>query len=101
MFKLIFFLIGLGLAIVFSALNIGNTTDISFGFKILEDIPVFLSIFTAFLAGAVFTLPFAFYVSRGNRKEAKRKKETGTFGRDETPDVFRPEESIPDVPENE
>ena len=73
MFKLIFFLIGLAVAILFSAFNIGNTSDISFGFAILKNVPIFLSIAISFFAGAVFTLPFAFYVSIGNRKKAKNK----------------------------
>ena len=100
MFKLIFFLIGLAIAIVFSALNIGNTTDISFGFRVLEDIPVFLSIFSAFLAGAVFTMPFAFHVSRGNKKASKNKK-AASFVDDKLPDQFQPQNDIPEVPDVE
>ena len=90
MFKLVFFLIGLAVAIIFSALNIGNTSDISFGFKTLNDIPVFLSLAIAFFAGAIFTLPFAFYVSIGKRK-AKKKAEPPVFVPDQAPDEFNPE----------
>ncbi|HAK47097.1 MAG TPA: hypothetical protein DCO79_14415 [Spirochaeta sp.] len=90
MFKLIFFLIGLAAAITFSAFNIGNTADISFGFKVLEDIPIFLSIAISFLAGAIFTLPFAFYVSIGKRR-SKKKDDAPAFVPDHNPDVFVPE----------
>lgn len=83
MFKLVFFLIGLAIAILFSAFNIGNTTDISFGFTVLEDIPVFLSIAISFLAGSVFTLPFAFSVSMASKKKKKKIKDS--------PAEYRPE----------
>ena len=94
MFKLIFFLVGLALTIIFSALNIGNTSDISFGFKVIEDVPVFIGTLTAFLAGAVFTLPFAFYVSLGGGKN-KKKKEKQRFVDDATAD-YSPAEKISD-----
>ena len=74
MFKLIFFLIGLGVALIFAGVNATNTSDISFGFAVIRDVPVFLSTMTAFLAGAVFTLPFAFYISLNKKRTAKKKK---------------------------
>lgn len=90
MFKLIFFLAGLAVAIVFSVLNIGNSSDISFGFKVLEDFPIFLIAAISFFSGAVFTLPFAFYVSMAN-KRAKKKKDAAVFIPDQAPDEFTPE----------
>ncbi|MDC7227190.1 MAG: hypothetical protein PQJ61_10555 [Spirochaetales bacterium] len=99
MFKLIFFLIGLGVAIVFSAFNIGNVSDVSFGFRILKDIPVFLIAAISFLAGAVFTMPFAFYVSAGKRRAQKNKKsDSADFIPDRSPDEFSPDFN-PDSPE--
>jgi len=98
MFKLIFFLVGLAVAIVFSALNIGNAADISFGFKILKDAPVFLVILTSFLAGSVFTLPFAFFVSL-NKKKVKKQKAKDVFIDDNMPSEFTPDQT--DVPQTE
>lgn len=72
MFKLIFFLVGLAVAVIFSLFNLGNTSSISLGFKVVEDFPVVLNIMISFLAGAVFTLPFAFSVSIGNKKTKKK-----------------------------
>ncbi len=83
MFKLVFFLVGLGIALIISALNLGNMSDISLGFVKFTDVPVFLSIFTAFLAGAVFTLPFAFHVSMKHRKEVSKKKKKVEYIEDE------------------
>ncbi len=96
MFKLIFFLVGLAAAIVFSALNIGNTSDVSFGFTVLHEIPVFLSISISFLAGAVFTLPFAFFVSLNNkRKKKEQNQKAAKFIDDIRPDDFIPEDLKP------
>lgn len=89
MFKLIFFLIGLAVAILLSAFNIGNTSSISFGFATIDDIPIFLSIAIAFFAGAVFTLPFAFFVSVGNKK-AKNNKSKAQFINDQMIDELSP-----------
>lgn len=69
MFKLIFFLVGLGLAILFAALNLGNTSDISLLFAKLTEVPIFLSVSISFLLGAIFTLPFAFSISLGAKKQ--------------------------------
>ena len=41
MFKLVFFLVGLGIALIISALNLGNMSDISLGFVKFTDVPVF------------------------------------------------------------
>ena len=92
MFKLIFFLIGLAIAILLSAFNIGNTSTISFGFATLLDIPVFLSIAIAFFAGAVFTLPFAFSVSIGNKraKKSKNKEKNAQFVNEQMIDELSP-----------
>jgi nucleoside permease NupC len=98
MFKLIFFLIGLAITITFSALNSGNITDISFGFRVLPDVSVFFSTMIAFLAGAVFTLPFAFYVSH-NKKKVKKQNINDSFIDDNLPADFTPVEN--DVPKPE
>lgn len=93
MFKLIFFLIGLALTITFSALNLGNVTDLSLGFVVFKQVPVFLSTLIAFLAGAVFTLPFAFSVA-SNKKKAKKQKSKDQFVDDAYPADFTPAEPV-------
>ena len=89
MFKLVFFLIGLAVAILLSAFNIGNTCDVSFGFARLIDTPVFLIMAVAFFAGAVFTLPFAFSVSLGN-KRAKKNRNSAQFINEQMVDQMSP-----------
>lgn len=77
--KLIFFILCLIIAAVFTGLNLGNSCDISFGFSRLEKVPVFLTILFSFSAGILITLPFVF-IGRRKRKNAETKKnmESGT-----------------------
>ena len=56
--KFILFIFFLILGAVFTGLNLENACNINFGFKTFEQIPVFLTILFAFLAGIVVTLPF-------------------------------------------
>jgi uncharacterized integral membrane protein len=68
--KLFFYLVLLGLILTFVGLNLGNTTDISFGFVSFEEVPVFMSLFIAFFIGVVFTLPVA--IRSSSRKTQAR-----------------------------
>lgn len=75
--RLVLFLIVLGLFVAFAGLNAGHATDISFGFHTFESIPIFISLFAAFLLGALIVLPFTvFRRSKKKPKEPKLKKET-------------------------
>lgn len=64
--KLIVYLVILGFILAFVGLNIGNTSDISFGFIVYEDVPVFIGLFAAFFMGALVSLPIA--VQSASRK---------------------------------
>ena len=69
--KLIIFLIIMAFVVFFAGFNISNVSSISFGFFELREVPIFLSLFIAFLLGAFIMLPFTFF--RG-RKGAKKKQ---------------------------
>jgi uncharacterized integral membrane protein len=74
--KLIAFLIVLALVVAFVGLNVQYTSNISFGFYTLEDVPIFISLFTAFFVGVLVTLPFTFgRRSRKSRDKPKQKIE--------------------------
>jgi uncharacterized integral membrane protein len=74
--RMILFLIVLGLIVLFAALNTSNASSVSFGFVVFEDVPVFLSLFIAFLVGAFVMLPFTIKPRRSKRnKENKRAPE--------------------------
>ena len=71
--RLVLFLIALGLVVAFAGFNAGNATDVSFGFHTFEAVPIFLSLFAAFFLGALIVLPFT--VLRRSKKKPKQPKE--------------------------
>ena len=56
--KLIIALLLFSLIVVFIGFNLENTATVSFGFYEFKDIPVFISLFIAFIGGAIVMLPF-------------------------------------------
>ena len=72
--KLVFYLILLGLVLAFVWLNIGNTTDISFGFASIEDVPIFMSLFVSFFIGVAVALPIAVRSSSGKTRVQSEKR---------------------------
>lgn len=68
--RLVIFLIVLTIVVLFAGFNITNQADISFGFYTLKNVPVFVSLFVAFLLGTFLVLPFAV-----RRRKAKAKQE--------------------------
>lgn len=73
--KLVFYLVLLALILVFVGLNLGNTTDISFGFVQFQDVPVFMSLFVAFFVGVLVALPVAVQSSSRKTRERRERKE--------------------------
>ena len=63
---MVFFLIILAIVVFFAGFNITNTSDISFGFYTVKSIPIFISLFIAFLAGTLVMIPF---ISGGKRRK--------------------------------
>ena len=72
-FKVILFLIILGLIIFFIGFNLTNVSDISIGFHTFEDVPIFISLFIAFAAGVVVMLPVVFFRKKKIKKDMKDK----------------------------
>lgn len=71
--RLVLFLFFLAIFVLFAGFNIGNDSDISFVFYTVHKVPIFVSLFVAFLLGALIVLPF----SIGRSKRARLKKEPG------------------------
>jgi uncharacterized integral membrane protein len=74
--KLIAFLVVIGIILAFVGFNAANTSDVSFGFYRFEDVPIFISLFAAFFIGVLVTLPFTFR-RRSTRVEKRPKREVG------------------------
>ncbi|MBT3274000.1 MAG: hypothetical protein HN368_12660 [Spirochaetales bacterium] len=66
--KMVFFLIVLALVVFFAGFNISNVSDISFGFYTVQNVPIFISLFVAFLVGTLVMLPFV-----TGKKQTKKK----------------------------
>jgi len=58
LFKLFFFLLFLVVALFFIGFNLENRCDVSFIFYTFPDVPVVLSLLTAYVVGAFSMIPF-------------------------------------------
>jgi uncharacterized integral membrane protein len=76
-------MIGLVLLLVlvaaFATLNLSNRTDISLGLHVFREVPIFLSLLVAFLAGILVMVPFT--VGRGRRTRRSRTLDTDRLER--------------------
>jgi hypothetical protein len=54
--------------------NLDKKCDISFGFTVIEDVPVFLTVFCSFVLGMLSTLPFIFFYQLGKKRKAEDSK---------------------------
>ena len=79
--RLIFVVILMGIVLFFVGFNIENRADVSFGFHTFPQVPIFISLFVAFLAGVLVMLPFTFgfrhkrKIKNKLNQEKKAKKE--------------------------
>jgi uncharacterized integral membrane protein len=69
--RLIILIIMLAVLLGFIGLNLGNTCNISLGFKTFYRVPVYLTIFVAFILGMVSSLPFIIF---GSLKKSQKKE---------------------------
>lgn len=67
------------LVAAFATLNLSNRTDISLGVHVFRDVPIFLSLLVAFLAGILVMVPFT--IGRGRRRRQPRAARTGLLER--------------------
>lgn len=72
--KLVGFIICLVLGTCFAGFNLGNSCNISFGFKTFENVPIFFSLIVAFALGVIVTLPFT-VIKKKSAKDRKAQAE--------------------------
>jgi uncharacterized integral membrane protein len=87
--RLVTFVVILGVVVIFSAFNTTNTSDISFGFFVAKDVPIFLSLFFAFAVGVIIMVPFLIGTAKSKRGR-RGTKEPGTPNVD-VADSFTPD----------
>jgi uncharacterized integral membrane protein len=64
MARLIGFILIFVVFLTFIILNLGNGCDISFGFKTIPQVPVFITAFSSFVLGMLFAVPFVLTLGR-------------------------------------
>ena len=87
--KMVFFLVIIAFVVFFAGFNLTNTSDISFGFATIKTVPIFVSLFIAYLAGTLTMLPF---MIKSKRRKKKKSIEEGLS------EPVLPQD-IPDIPE--
>jgi uncharacterized integral membrane protein len=92
--RMIGFIVLFGILLVFITLNLQNSCDVSFGFTIVENVPVYLTAFCAFALGLLFAIPLS--ISFRRKQKAKQTELSG--GR--KPNKKQKNEALPgEIPE--
>jgi uncharacterized integral membrane protein len=79
--RLIVFILIFIVLLAFITFNLENKCDISFGFAIIAQAPVFLTVFMSFILGFLSTLPFIITAGRKRVKAEKKKRPVFTWGK--------------------
>jgi len=69
MWRLAQFIVFFAILFLFIVFNLNNKCDISFGYTVIKDVPVFITAFSSFFIGMLCVLPFIFGFR--SRKKAK------------------------------
>jgi uncharacterized integral membrane protein len=70
MISFIFFILVFAVFLCFIIFNLGNTCDVSLGFRTFHDIPVFVTALFSYALGMLFVLPLIFTVGRKRKQKA-------------------------------
>ena len=72
--RLIIFIAVFAVFLVFITFNLENRCDISFGFKTIENVPVFITVFASFILGLFSSVPLLFHVRKKYKDGVKKEK---------------------------
>jgi hypothetical protein len=70
--RLIGFILIFVVFLAFIMLNLGNSCDISFGFKTIPQVPVFITAFSSFVLGMICAVPFVLILGRKKQPPAPK-----------------------------
>ncbi|GHV68676.1 hypothetical protein AGMMS49928_08770 [Spirochaetia bacterium] len=85
--RLIGFIVVFAVFLAFITFNLGNSCDISFGFKSFPAVPVYLTVFTSFMLGLFSAIPFILSLSLKKKRLQKKKPLTKDEAAELFPDV--------------
>lgn len=77
--KGIYFFVVILLFAIFAGLNLNNQVSVNLGFKVFDNIPVFLFALFSFLVGFLFTVPFFISSSKKSRTKENKRTEKTTY----------------------
>ena len=97
--RMIGFIILFGILLVFIGLNLENRCDVSFGFTTIKAVPIYLTVFSAFVLGLLCTIPLmvSLRIRRGKpsgsleEKPGRRRKGKKRGGKEAALPVHPPE----------
>jgi uncharacterized integral membrane protein len=72
--RLILIIIIFAVFLLFIIFNLEKKCDISFGFTVIQDVPVFLTVFCSIVFGMLSTLPFIFSHQLRKKRKAEDEK---------------------------
>ncbi|MCL2176253.1 MAG: hypothetical protein FWB73_09445 [Treponema sp.] len=72
--RLIVFILIFAVFMVFIAFNLENKCDINFGFTKIEQVPVFITIFTSFILGVFCALPLILHIKKKQKDKPPKEK---------------------------
>jgi uncharacterized integral membrane protein len=72
--RLIQIIVIFAIILLFIIFNLDKKCDISFGFTVIEGVPVFLTVFCSFVLGMISTLPFIFSYQLRKKRKAEEEK---------------------------
>jgi len=73
--RLIQIIIIFAIFLLFIIFNLEKKCDISFGFTVIHDVPVFLTVFCSIVFGMISTLPFIFGHQLRKKQKIEEKKD--------------------------
>jgi len=73
--RLIQIIIIFAIFLLFIIFNLEKKCDISFGFTVIHDVPVFLTVFCSIVFGMISTLPFIFGQQLRRKQKIEEKKD--------------------------
>ncbi|MDR1903537.1 MAG: hypothetical protein LBQ88_14830 [Treponema sp.] len=76
--RLICFIIIFAILLVFITLNLDNRCNISFHFVVFQNVPIYLTVFSAFALGMITSIPYIISIKlkkgrKGDGKSSKKK----------------------------
>ena len=99
--RLIGIIVILAILLGFIGLNVGNTCDLSLGFKVFTGIPVYITVFASFMLGLLFSLPFFIFGTLKRKPKKEKIPKVKPVSEDPLKEIHFPEKTAGEAPDKE